>query len=176
MREITENPALALRQALLSLRPCGFLRWDRSGRSLLVSDAPRRSGGETLVRAAEAMALRAWIEDDLMWIDLPQTSYAELLSMDFLRAGDWTDAWFAEQALLRGILRKGPDGAKADTPLLRAAMLACVQGDIYVHSFATALRAAHAAALRLGDTASCRACAALLAYWLWTEKQVGIPI
>ena len=37
------------------------------------------------------------------------------------------------------------------------------------------LQEAHAQALRLGDAASCRACAALCARWLWTARAVGLP-
>lgn len=49
-------------------------------------------------------------------------------------------------------------------------MLACAQGEKAVRAFLPRLQEAHAQALRLGDAASCRACAALCARWLWTAR------
>lgn len=172
MPELTGNPAEALRARAEAARPRGaLLRWDASGRALLVSDAPRRGG---TIALPDDISLE---EDGMLWIDLPADAYAALLGQNFVRNGAWDDEWWAAQSLLTGILRRDPcpvDGP-ADIPLLRAAMIACARGEGHVRPFLTSLRAADAQALRARRDATVRACAALAARWLWTARGIGLP-
>lgn len=116
-------------------------------------------------------------ENGLLYVDIPQETYRMLLSQTFLVRGTFQEPWFEEQSTLMGILsrRIGPIFGKPDEPLLRGAMLACALGEPEVRRFCRALGGVDAVALRKGETASCRACAALLAYWLFTERGVGLP-
>ncbi len=164
------TPARALRAALEKVGLPGFLRWDRSGQALLVSDAPRRA----LPGAAEAVAAKADAatrqEGGLLYIDLPDQVYQNLLALNADPPAVVQDSLFPLRALCYGILTRDTSHialqAKPDIPLLRAALLAEAQGGAAVRAFAEALRAADAEALRCGDTASVRACAAVLSQWL----------
>jgi len=175
MPELMENPALRLKRAVRQALPEGMLRFDASGRGLLVSDAPRR-GVAALPRKAETT-----VQGGLLYIDLPEDGYRELLARDFFMAGGLQDDWFAEQTLLSSILRNSntlrkESAANAlDKPLLRAAMVACATGEAPVRAFLRALRGLHAAALRTGQTRCCRAAAVLCAHFLFSEKGVGLP-
>lgn len=174
-----DNPAAALRAALAPSHPRGMLRWDASGASLLVSDAPRRADGGAFAALVRSKGLCACIKDNLLYIDLPVSAYEELTRYDFYAPGPWSEGWFAEQALLNGILARPKPavspGAAPDQPLLRAAMLACAQGLSPVRRFLHALRAHDARALRGRNMASCRACAALCAHFLFAAQGVGLP-
>ncbi len=150
-----------------------MLRWDRSGRALLVSDAPRRA--KAYAALPESVA-EVTLAGGLLYIDLPRAAYRSLLGLTFTAQGPWRDAWFAEQALAAGILARRPlPAGEPDIPLLRAALLACAQGETEVRAFCRSLRAADAAALRRKNTASARACAALVARWLHEAQGVGLP-
>ncbi len=160
--QVTGNPALALRRAIEALMPPGFLRWDRSGRALLVSDAPRRPGGRDFVKLAEKSGARCFEADGLLWIDLPEAAYAALPDGQPAAAADGTD--FETAALLRSILRRPPVGCKdLDIPLMRGALLAAAQGGEAIRRFLPTLREADAEALRTGRTVSVRAAAAAVA-------------
>lgn len=173
---MTESPATALRARVEGVLPRGMLRWDTAGRGLLVSDAPRHGDAQGAVCALRAAGYVAEVADALLWLDLSGDAYAALLGHFFCARGAWVEAWFAEQALLAGILtRDGAEGGAVDVPLLRAAMVACGRGEAPLRAFVERLRAEDARALREGDTASCRAAAALCAHWLWTEKGIGLP-
>jgi len=171
MRALTENPAVRLKRAARQALPNGMLRFDTSGRALLVSDAARRGAHAALPLEAETITL-----DGLLYIDLPEDAYRALLASDFFMPGNLQDGWFAEQTLLSGILRHNPAPEAPDKPLLRAAMIACASGETPVRGFIRALRGAHAAALRCGRARSCRAAATLCAHFLFIEKGVGLPI
>ena len=175
MSRLTDNPALALRAALAPHTAGCFLRWDRRARALLVSDAPRR--GVTAPGAwTQSARLRAWTEDGLLHIDLSAADYARLLWLEADVPGDgWRTGWFEAQSLLALLLQPPAREGHADEALLRRAMLACAQDEKAVRAFLPRLQEAHAQALRLGDAASCRACAALCARWLWTARAVGLP-
>lgn len=171
-----ENPALGLRKKAKAVLPRGMLRWDISGRALLVSDAPRHGDASAGMDALRADGYAVAVENDLLWMDLPEDAYAALIGQFFCMPGDWTEDWFAEQALLAGILTKEERaGGLADVPLLRAALVACGRGEVSLRAFVARLRAEDAQGLREGNTASCRACAALCAHWLWTQRGIGLP-
>lgn len=181
MQKPIETPALALRGELLALQPFGMLRWDQSGRALLVSDAPRHAQGTDFLKRLHAMNLRLFTENGLVWIDLPPAAYQSLLSQHFYAPGPWVDAWFAEQALLASILAHVPDVSPcgelppSDEALLRGAMLACTQAEPVMRQYLAALRAEHAVRLRTGNRAASHASAVLCAHWLWTEHLAGLP-
>ncbi|MCL1964858.1 MAG: hypothetical protein FWF69_07335 [Firmicutes bacterium] len=181
MRKLTRNPAIALRETLAPLHPAGLFRWDMSGWGLLVSDAPGRgAAGEAFAANVKRLGLRAREARGLLHVDCPADAYAALLRIDFCERGAWDSDWFELQALLASVLErddhKGDAGLLGpDERLMRKAMLACAQGEKRVRAFAGGLRLADAEALRAGDTASTRACAALLAHWLRVERGVGIP-
>lgn len=149
--------------------PQAMVRWDMSGRALVVCDAPRRGG--------YANSASGVIERDLLWVDLPDGDYGALLAATFHQPDIWREGWFSEQALLAGILMRNTATASGlpDKPLLRIAMLACAQGEKPVRAFLAKLRGWDAEALRLGSTRSIQACAALAAHWLWTAKEIGLP-
>lgn len=176
MQSVAENPAILLRAEVRERLSRGFLRYDTSGRALLVSDAPRH--GPLPLSAFGRFEARVCEIDSLLYIDLTEESYRQLLTIDFFVAGEFVEGWFEEQALLAAILRAGargtPDGT-VDAPLLRAAMIACAVGEAPVRAYLKTLRQAHAAALRVGSPASCRAAAALCARFLFEEKGVGLP-
>ncbi len=190
MQTLVENPALSLRQAFRRQYPYGLLRWDRSGKALLVSDMPRREASDlehihedisisksTAFKPFEMENARIVHAEGLLYVDMPSEAYQALLNRTFFAFGPFQAHWFEEQATVLGILarRAGPIGEKPDEPLLRKAMLACALGESEVRGFCRALRTADATALRKGETASSRACAALLAHWLYTEHGVGLP-
>jgi|GEM_PF-1831427 len=173
------NPALSLRRELEMAYPEGMLRWDVSGRALLVSDGPRRgAAGVTLLKYIEKNGLPCQTEHGLLHVDCTGEAYEGLLKIEMNRFGTIDEAWFPIQTLLGGMLcrkRPGIHGADAvpEKSLLRAAMLACARGEKPVRDFAKRLRAADAEALRLGRTETTRACAALLAHWLWETRSVA---
>lgn len=172
---MTQSPVLALRERA-ARRLSGMLRWDRSGRALLVCDMPRRAGEWAALDAAVRLPARAEVFGGLLYIDLPPEAYGELLSADFAARGEWRGEWFEAQALLAGILSRRLSVAEnADEALLRKALLSCAQGERPVRDFCALLRGADAVALRTGGAASCRASAALVARWLWAERGVGLP-
>ena len=180
MQKPVENPALVLREALLALQPFGMLRWDHSGRALLVSDALRHTQGAGFLETLYAMNLRFSTENGLVWIDLPPEAYQALLAQRFFSSGPWTEDWFAEQALLATILQRSPiplqeAAAPPDELLLRRAMLACAQGTPFVRQLMPLLRAEDATQLRAGNAGSCRASAVLCAHWLCCQHGVGLP-
>lgn len=178
MPELTDNPARLMRLAAEAMRPQGvMLHWDADGTALLVSDAPRRGHAQAMRQTLLAQDYVVTEQDDLLYIDLPLAAYEGLRGQAFLRPGVWNDAWFAEQALLTGILHRLVTGeAEApDIPLLRAAMIACCREETHVRTFLSTLRVADADALRRRSTASACACAALAAHWLWTQRGVGLP-
>lgn len=158
-----------------------MLRWDQSGRALLVSDAPRHTQGTEFIDHLHAMNLRLFTENGLIWIDLPPETYQALLSQHIYPSGIWMKDWFAEQALLASILAHSPDAAPSgDIPpseetLLRGAMLACAQGELAMRQYLAVLRSEHAARLRTGNQAASRASAVLCAHWLWTQHRIGLP-
>lgn len=176
MQTLSENPALALRRQAQAVGLPGMLRWDRTGRALLLSDAPRHCTGEAFLRAAKALPARVAVEGWLLRLDLPAEAYRALLDCTYVSAGPWTEGWFEAQALLGGVLARTRTAQTVpDEPLLRRAMLACAQGETTVRAFLPALRTADAKALRLGAAASTAACAALCAQWLQTSLGIGLP-
>ena len=52
---IPENPAISLRARVAAASIPGFLRWDTSGRALLISDAPRRAPCDIRLHATHAV-------------------------------------------------------------------------------------------------------------------------
>lgn len=180
MQKGVSNPAPALRAAVEALGMPGMLRWDATGKALLVSDAPRHAGGDVWTGRLRGEGLRVQERDRLLWIDLPVSAYQALMAADFTERGGWHAAWFTEQALLGGILfriRPCPDAEMQakDEELLRGAMLACAKGERHVRSYLGVLRSADAAALRDERTGSSRASAALCAKWLWATHGIGLP-
>lgn len=176
MQELSGNPALQLRRQAEAIGLPGLLRWDSTGRALLLSDAPRHPAGGPSLRTAKALPARVVIEGRLLWLDLPAETYRSLLGCTYRSAGSWAQGWFEAQALLGGILTRARTAETvADEPLLRRAMLACARGEAAVRAFLPALRAADAEALRLGASASTAACAALCAQWLQSATGIGLP-
>lgn len=171
-----ENPALGLRERAEAVLPRGMLRWDISGRALVVSDAPRHGDVGEGMDVLRANGYVVSVENELLWMDLPEDAYAALVGQFFWMPGDWAEEWFADQALLAGILaREKAIGGPVDVPLLRAALVACGRGEAPLRAFVARLRAEDAQGLREGSTASCRVCAALCAHWLWTQRGIGLP-
>lgn len=178
MPQLTENPALALRKAVERAGLPGMLRWDVSGAGLLVSDAPRRRGDGEIATLLRGLSYSRLIENDLLFFDFTTQNYTDMLHYTFFQAGQWSRAWCAEQALLSTVLgRELPAAAIAtpNIPLLRSALLACAQDEAHFRRFLQKLRAFDAEALRKGNTASVRACAALCARWLWENRGIGLP-
>lgn len=170
------NPAAALRASVAALHLPGMLRWDQSGEALLLSDAPRRMPAQALAGALAPLTGQSFQRGGLLWIDLPAAAYDALLEEDLDKHGPWDAAWFEAQALLAGMLARPARGAiKADVPLLRAALLACAQGERTVRAYLHTLRRADAEALRHGQTTTVRACAVCCAQWLWQAEGVGLP-
>ncbi|MDR0896287.1 MAG: hypothetical protein LBN04_00365 [Oscillospiraceae bacterium] len=152
--------AWALRRAAEGLRLPGMLRWDRSGRALLVSDAPRRG----VVGAVMLPGAKVFEAQGLLYFDYHEESYREL-------AAHWAQmppapmpgAPFAWAALVESICaRPLPPVGAVDVPLLRACLLATAQGGVELAGFVERLRVADAAGLRDGDVWSCRACAGII--------------
>lgn len=162
------NPAEALRETVRAALPGAMLKWDASGRALLVSDAPRRAGYDPAALAG----LRVQEAAGLLYIDWQQEAYC---APEYEKViGPWHADWFAEQALLAGILARRGAGA-ADEGLLRGAYLACAQGEKAVRQSIAALRRADATALRCGAGAGVWAAAAFVAAWLWAQQGIGLP-
>lgn len=156
------NPAAALRAQLAPRHPRGMLRWDASGRALLVSDAPRRADGAAFMKKAEALGLLLAVDNGLLYIDFQPAVYGDLLLLDRLPP---RCSFFELQSLLYVMLARnaGPTSSTPDIALLRAALLACAQGETAIRAFVPILRKADAEALRQNNTASTRACAVLIA-------------
>lgn len=156
------NPALELREALRARYPGAMVRWDDSGRALLVTDAPRRGCDVQDAPAANGLA----------YYDLPPAALTVPSAPPF--AG-YTDDFPELQAALAMLL---PDGFSAQkcaaelSPqgrrLVQTALAACARGERQVRALLPNLRAAWAAALREKNAAqktACRATAAVLAAW-----------
>ncbi|MCL1795754.1 MAG: hypothetical protein FWG37_02570 [Clostridia bacterium] len=171
MRTLTENPAVRLRNALRSALPDCMLHCDTSGRALFVSDAVRRGMRISLPRETETVIING-----ILYIDCSEDIYRALLQSDFYTQDSLQDRWFAEQSLLASILRQPIAPKMLNRPFLRTAMAACVTGEDRVRGFIRTLRGEQAAALRVGLTGSCRAAAVLCAHYLFTVKNVGLPI
>lgn len=190
------SPAYALRNFVSQRLPPGMLRWDRDGRALLVSDAPRRMGGDALHLFADCADITATRCGNLLRIDLSPAAYTRLLKPRPVCTGPWDDRWFDAQALIAALLRQNGEAADADIPLLRAALLATAQGDTAIRAFLPKLRERDAVALWAGgqgatwpgkppenvghreisaEIPSIHACASICAQWLWTAHGIGIP-
>lgn len=174
-----QNPALTLRVEIAARYPGAMLRWDASGRALLVCDAPRRGWA---VSEEEGTLCR----EGLAYFDLPRASYAAL-TPPAPRLCPYADGWMDVQAALAGALFSR---AATETPpwrgsvsdesraLLRGALLAAARGEAQIRAFIPALRAACAQALRVRDAAleaTCRVAALILADWLQTHAGLGVP-
>ncbi|MDR0928819.1 MAG: hypothetical protein LBM74_03785 [Oscillospiraceae bacterium] len=157
--------AWALRRAAEALHLPGMLRWDHSGRALLISDAPRRGASEPI----ELPGARAFTAQGLLFLDYDEASYRAL-------AAHWAqhpacppppDLPFERAVLLQGICRRPPPPPGAvDEPLLRACLLAIARGGAAAETFEKRLRGADAIALCRKDTWSIRACAAMLLVYI----------
>jgi hypothetical protein len=152
--------AWALRRAVEELRLPGMLRWDTSGRALLVSDAPRRGAvGEVTLPGA-----RVFSAQGLLFFDYNETSYRDLAAHWAMVAPALMPVVpFEWASLVESICaRPLPPPGAVDEPLLRACLLATARGGAALKDFVEKLRSADAAALRQGDTWSCRACAGII--------------
>lgn len=177
--------ALLLRGQVQLLRLPGMLRWDATGRALLISDAPRHIPWETLPHCLPGVSSATLsIENHLLRIDLPLNAYIQALHAQFYQLGSWQTEWFAEQACLAGLLSRKTPGhidrsalsPPPDISLLRHALLATLQGEAKVRAFLDKLRPLDAQSLRDGGhPLITRACATICANWLWRAKAVGLP-
>lgn len=167
-----ENPAFALREALRTRYPGAMVRWDASGRALVMTDAPRRG-----YAVADAP-----VENGLAFYDLPPN---EKIAPPAPVFGAYADGVFAFQASLAPALRDGGaacgctgDFSAQGRYLLRKALAACACGEKQVLAALPPLRALWAQALRTGsaaDQCACRLAACVLAAWLLEEKNAGVP-
>ena len=135
------NPALELREALRARYPGAMVRWDDSGRALLVTDAPRRGCDVQDAPAANGLA----------YYDLPPAALTVPSAPPF--AG-YTDDFPELQAALAMLL---PDGFSAQ----KCAAELSPQGRRLVQ---TAL-AACAREKNAAQKTACRAAAAVRAAW-----------
>jgi len=176
MQIIAQNPAIPLRDQMRAMIP-GFLRWDASGRALLTSDAPRRAPYEIDTEKIQASGAVCFIDNNLLYIDLPPEEYERISCQTFFMPGLWAEPYIAIQSRLSGILSRGGicSGEPADISLLRASMLSCAQGGKNVGQFVGALIRCDAAALRKKQTRTVHACAAFCAHYLYTQKGIGLP-
>ena len=62
MQTGVNHPAQQLRQKLAALSPRGFIRWDMSGRALLICDAPRHQDAVPLLRALENDFIHSFVD------------------------------------------------------------------------------------------------------------------
>ena len=161
MQTVIQNPAAALRDRLSSLSPRGFVRWDISGRALLVTDAPRRQSPEELISALSDEKTSLLLENGLLYLDLSDTAYQELLFLPETDALPLHPVFFQEQLLLSRILAHCAEGHQADPSLLRRCLLSTVLPSPDFFLFLKELRSVFAASLREKKLASCRACAIL---------------
>lgn len=200
MQMIWQNPATILRAQIISLSLQGFLRWDEKGQALLVSDAPKHMEHATLHTILQESGLYFSYHKDLLRFDLHNVAYEAIVAETFYQAGSciehpfiigsFVNEFVEMQAILSLLLSRDPDMHTACTanivalssasnainkPLLRAAMLACAQGEQRVYTFIRGLPAQDAVALRQGNTLSVRTCAAICARYLYAEKGVGLP-
>lgn len=150
MQAVTELLSKARAQ-----NPNGMTRLDRTGRALIISDAPRR--GATLHLDAHM------VEDNgLVYIDFPEETYRAFLSTIASAPRVHEDGYFNERSLLHAILRVSPMGCTLDEPLLRFVCVALTHGKQPLLNFFPLLRQAHAIALRKRDTLSVWSAAALI--------------
>ncbi len=167
-----ENPAAALREELRARFPGAMVRWDASGRALLMTDAPRRG-----YAVADAP-----VENGLAYYDLPLNQTITPPAPVF---GAYADGVFALQSALATTLPGG--GAAHGCPgdfstqgrsLLRGALTAHACGEKQVLTLLPRLRGLWAQSLRTGsaaDQSACRLAACILAAWLMEEKKAGVP-
>lgn len=178
MQIIGQNPVITLRAQVASLSLAGFLRWDTSGRALLASDAPKHMPEPALRALMNAHSFHYDINLNMLYIDLQDSAYEAITRQTFFVPGPFVEGYYEAQALLSLLLTRAPVSrapCPVDKPLLRSAMLACAQGEAKAYAFLRGLAAHDAVALRQGNTLSIRACAALCAHFLYTEKGIGLP-
>ena len=111
--------ALTLRAQLRSRYPGAMVRWDESGKGLLVSDAPRHGFSAGLDQAVA-------LQRGLAFFDLPPEGYRlAVLRAGAPHAGAYRSGWLAEQAALAAVLAHPPqseEGAGALVPEALAAI------------------------------------------------------
>lgn len=156
------NPAVTLRESLRARFPGAMVRWDDSGRALLVTDAPRRGYD----------ALDGCICGGLAYYDLPPEA---LCAPDAPPFGGYSDNLPELQAALSMLLADGFSAQEcaAGLPaegraLVQTAYAACARGERFICAALPQLRARWAEALRRRDEplkTACRAAAAVLLAW-----------
>ena len=165
--------ALTLRAQLRSRYPGAMVRWDESGKGLLVSDAPRHGFSAGLDQAVA-------LQRGLAFFDLPPEGYRlAVLRAGAPHAGAYRSGWLAEQAALAAVLAHPPQSEEGAGALVPEALAAIARGESPVRAAAARLRTAWACALRTHSPharAACDARARLLAWWLWQEHGVGVPL
>lgn len=162
-----ENPALSLRAALTARFPRAMVRWDESGRALLVTDAPRRG-----MDAPDAL-----VENGLAYYDLPQAAY-EAMRLPEVQPGDYAPGFFQEQATLAAILAETQQADPLKSTQARRALSAAARGEVHVRAFLAQLRMDWAIALRLKNPEelnACRLAARVAACWLYQKHGIGVP-
>lgn len=167
-----ENPAAALREELRARFPGAMVRWDASGRALVMTDAPRRGYSVTDVP----------VENGLAFYDLPLNKMITPPAPVF---GAYADGVFALQSALAMTLPGGGaargcmgDFSAQGRGLLRGALTAHACGERQVLTLLPRLRGLWAQSLRTGsaaDQSACRLAACILAAWLMEEKKAGVP-
>ena len=167
-----ENPTVTLREELRARFPGAMVRWDTSGRALLMTDAPRRG-----YAVADAP-----VENGLAFYDLPSNKIITPPAPVF---GAYMDGVFAFQSALAAVLPGGGaargcmgDFSAQGRALVRGALTACARGEKQALALLPRLRGLWAQALRTrsaADQAACRLAACVLAAWLREEKNAGVP-
>lgn len=166
------NPAVWLRASLRTGCPRCMVRYDTTGRALLLSDAPQR--GVSIAPLCASLGAVSSEANGLAYIDLSADGYAKLIHLTCTFSGDFQADFFEEQSLLASLLWQN-HAAHVEIPLLRDAMVSSALGDVPMLAFLHRLSAHHAHALRSKSPHACRAAAVLCADALYARHGIGIP-
>ena len=168
MQTCVNHPALELRQRLSACSPRGFIRWDMSGRSLVICDAPRRQDVSAFLCALKDENTLVFVENGLLYLDFSEKAYRALLTLplpsDF---GNLEEPYWQEKLLLKRILTHPAKDQSLDIPLLRKGLLSSVCSDADFFLFFKTLRSRFAESLRKGEVQSLKICALFLFHRLW---------